>query len=111
MSRVMSAFVLGLITIIGASCQRSTGPRDGCVEVRGRFDPAAPGFIVSYHNGVDPVATTARLATKYAFTAKHVYAVLPGFAAELSDRAVVGIRCEPEVAAIEHDAPVRIATP
>ena len=111
MSRVMSVLVLGLMTVSGAGCQRSTAPLDGCVDVKGDFNPAAPGFIVSYQSGVDPVATTARLETKYAFSANYVYTGLPGFAAQLSNSALSGIRCERVVASVSHDGIGTIATP
>jgi hypothetical protein len=110
MKRVLSVLAIGLITLSGAGCRRSTAPLDGCVDVNGNFDPAAPGFIVSYQSGVDPVATTERLEIKYAFSAKYVYTVLPGFAAQLRSSALAGIRCERVVASIEHDAVGTIAT-
>jgi hypothetical protein len=99
------------VTLVGGGCQRSTAPIDGCVEVEGTFNPAAPGFIVRYKTGVDPVATTARLETKYAFSANHVYTALPGFSARLSDAAVAGVRCEPVVAVVSHDGIATFATP
>ena len=56
MWRAMSGLVVGLLTLVATSCQRSTAP----VEVTDTFDPAAPGFIVRYHSGVDPVAMSSR---------------------------------------------------
>jgi hypothetical protein len=110
MVRVLSVLALGLITVAGAGCKRTTDPLNGCVEVKGDFNPAAPAFIVSYQSGVDPVATTARLERKYEFSARHVYTALPGFAAELSTSALAGVRCEAVVASIEHDGIARIAS-
>jgi hypothetical protein len=73
----------------------------------GREDPAAPGVIVVYGEGVDVIAETNRLAIKYAFTPAYVYtAALHGFAAALTSEAVAGVRCEPSVAYVEHDAVV-----
>ena len=107
MWRVMSVFVLGLLTLVATSCQRSTAP----VEVEGTFNPAAPGFIVRYHSGVDPVATTARLEKKYTFSATHVYTALPGFSAQLSTAALSGIRRESTVSSITHDGVATFANP
>ncbi len=103
MSRVMSVLAGTLIALPIAGCQRSTAPLS-CVQVKGVFDPAAPGFIVSYQSGVDAIATTAALETKYAFSASHVYTALPGFSAQLSNAALSGVRCDPVVAGISHDA-------
>ena len=103
MSRVMSGFTLSLMMLGSAGCERSTAPLKTCVEVKGDFNPAAPGFIVSYQTGVDPVATTARLEAKYAFSASYVYTALPGFAAQLSNAGLSGVRCEPAVASVSHD--------
>ena len=110
MSRRMSVHALGLMALSSIACQRTTGPLSSCVEVKGSFDPAAPGFIVSYKSGVDPIGTTARLETKYGFSANHVYTALPGFAAQLSGTALSGVRCEPVVASVSRDAMGTIAT-
>jgi hypothetical protein len=86
-------------------------PLVSCVEVQGTFNPAAPGVIVMYKGGTDPVATTRRLETKYEFSANYVYTSLGGFAAELSNAALLGVRCEPAVATVSYDAVGSIATP
>ena len=109
MPRVMSVFALGLIMLVSAGCAGSTDPLKGCVEVKGDFNPAAPGFIVSYQTGVDPVETTTRLEAKYAFSARHVYTALPGFAAQLGDAALAGVRCEAAAASISRDGIVTFA--
>ena len=106
MARVMAVLVAGLLTLVAGACQPSTVRLNECVDVGGSFNPAAPGFVVFYHSGVDPVATTSRLETKYAFSASFVYKSIPGFAAELSTAALSGIRCEPTVSSIEHGAVV-----
>jgi hypothetical protein len=107
MWRVMSVLVLGLLTLVATSCQPSTAP----VEVKGTFNPAAPGFIVRYHSGVDPVATTAQLEKKYTFSASHVYTALPGFSAELSATALSGIQRESTVLSIAHNGVATFAGP
>ena len=103
MSREMSVFAVGLMTLASSGCHQITTSPNDCVQVQGPFVPAAPGFIVLYKSGADPVATTSRLEAKYAFSASHVYTALPGFAAQLSDAALAGVRCESVVAAVSHD--------
>jgi hypothetical protein len=111
MTRVMSVVVLGFSAIVLAGCDHSTDPFADCVEVTGTFEPAAPGFIVFYHSGVDPVSTTAQLEAKYGFSASIVYDALSGFAAELSPAALSGVRCEPVVRSIGHDGLMWLGTP
>lgn len=100
--------VLWLGLAFAAACGGTAGlPASGCVSpvpVLGRFDPAAPGYIVIFHDQVDPVTETQRLATKYNFTPRHVYTVaLKGFAAELQPPVVAALQCEPSVAYLQHD--------
>ena len=111
--KTQTLFVPAFALVLLQACNSSTEPfgaADACVEVKGTFDPAAPGFIVSYNEGVDPVSTTSELETKYKFSATHVYtAALQGFSAELSASALSGVSCEPTVALIEHNAAARLA--
>ena len=101
--RLVMSVLVGIVAV--SACSGTTAPpKVGCFEVRGKLDPRAPGFIVEYKSGVDPVSTTAALSAKYSFTPTHVYTALPGFAAQLSEEAVNGLTCEPVVAAIDHDA-------
>ena len=109
MSRVMAVGILGLLTLVAGGCQPTADPLSGCVEVQGTFNPAAPAFIVFYHSGVDPVAETSRLETKYNFSAGYRYKALLGFSAELSAAAVAGIRCESTVSTISHGGLVTTA--
>jgi hypothetical protein len=75
----------------------------------GTFDPAAPGFIVQFHDSVDAAAEASRLAALYGFTTTFVYqAAIKGFAADLSLATVAMLRCEPAVAVIEYDGVVTI---
>jgi hypothetical protein len=101
--RLVMSVLVGIVAV--SACSGTTSPpKLDCVEVRGQLDPRAPGFIIEYKTGVDPVSTTAALSAKYSFTPTHVYTALPGFAAQLSTQAVSGLTCEPVVAAIEYDA-------
>lgn len=75
----------------------------------GTYDPAAPGYIVQFHDSVNAAAEAARLAALYGFTTTFVYqAALKGFAAQLSPATVAVLRCEPTVASIEYDGVVTI---
>lgn len=105
MMRVIRGAVAVLVTLGLAGCQQLVDSLGGCVEVKGSFNPATPSVLVRYQTGVDPVATTKSLEAKYDFSARHVYtAALSGFAAQLSDAALAGVRCESTVAEIERDA-------
>ena len=106
----MAAGAIGLLAIT-AGCQAVSDPVwERCAQpapLLGRYEPAAPGFIVEYRDGVDAVAETGRLASKYDFTPTHVYtAALHGFAATLTSDVVAGLRCEESVAYVEHDGVV-----
>lgn len=83
----------------------------GCTSLAplyGTPDPAAPGYLVVFKAGTDAVATTERLSAKYGFVPREVYtAALSGFSAELTDSALAGVRCEPEVNFVEHNAVIQ----
>lgn len=103
---------LVLAGIALTACSSPTAPgqiKGACIPIAGRFDARAPGYIIEYKNGVDPVAKTAELAAKFMFTPTHVYTALGGFSAQLNERAVVGVSCDASVAAIEHDAEAYLA--
>ena len=108
--RSVTALVLGVVLMSG--CQEATAPVGGCANpapLEGGADPPAPGYIVVFHADVAPVAETERLAAKYDFTPRHVYeAALKGFAAELSDAALAGVRCEATVDYVEHDGVAQV---
>jgi peptidase inhibitor I9 len=99
--------------LLAVACHNSTGPQLSCLQpapLLGQANPMAPGYIVVYHSGVDPVAQTSRLAARYGFTPTHVYtAALLGFSASLTPASVAGLRCEPSVSYMEHDGVVTIA--
>ncbi|MEK6371742.1 MAG: hypothetical protein AABO58_03515 [Acidobacteriota bacterium] len=70
---------------------------------------AADGWIVFYNDGVDTAATTAALAAKYGFTPSSVWVDLRGFASELTQAMIAGLRCEPSVKFVEQNAYASIA--
>lgn len=73
----------------------------------GEFDSRAPGVFVIFREGVDVLATTQALATKYGFVPTSVYEFAPhGFFAPLTPETVSAIRCEPPVLFVEYDAVV-----
>jgi hypothetical protein len=104
---------LSLSLLLVVACHNSTGPQLSCLQpapLLGQANPMAPGYIVVYHSGVDPVAETSRLAARYGFIPTHVYtAALLGFSASLTPMSVGGLRCEPSVSYMEHDGVVTIA--
>jgi len=94
-------------------CDLFTEPSMPCTDpapLLGSHNPAAPGYIVVYHEGIPVEVTTEQLAEKHGFTARHIYTlVLNGFAAELSAPALMALRCEPVVHHIGHDGVVSAA--
>jgi len=73
----------------------------------GTYNPAAPGYMVQFHDSVDAAAEAALLADRYGFVVSIVYQSAPkGFAAQLSPATVAVLRCEPAVASIEYDGVV-----
>ena len=104
-----------------AACAGSTGlaadaslavPRcSGPAPLLGEYDPAAPGYIVVFRDGVSGRAETARLASRYGFEPVHVYEfALSGFSADLPARTLLALRCESTVRYIEHDGIATIAS-
>ena len=105
--------LLGSTLLLATACQNSSGPELSCLQpapLLGQANPIAPGYIVVYHPGVDPVTETSRLAARYGFTPTHLYtAALLGFSASLTPTSVGGLRCEPSVSYMEHDGVGTIA--
>ena len=71
--------------------------------LNGPADPAARGFIVSYHDGADAQAETDRLAVKCGFQFDHVFLVSPGFSAQLDPAQLDCVRCDSAVAMVSYD--------
>ncbi len=108
--RLVKFVVVGSVL---AACGAPTAPgkvKGVCIPIAGQFDARAPGYLIGYVKGVDPVAKTAELAAKFMFTPTYVYTAPGGFGAQLSDRALVGVSCDASVALIEHDAVATLAT-
>lgn len=78
--------------------------------LEGTPDDRMSGYIVVYDQDQDWTAEeieikTQELAETYSFEPTHVYdRAIPGFAAELSEKALAGVRCEPSVEAVTYDA-------
>lgn len=72
----------------------------------GRPHPAAPGYIVTYHDSVDALVETARLAGRYGVSPRHLFrtGASPGFSAELEPEVLRALRCEATVKWVEHIA-------
>ena len=99
---------IGLSLICIASCggSGSFGSQTFCsdpVPVLGTFDPAAPGYIVLFQDGVDGQAETSRLSTLHGFQPTHVFQSIQGFSAEFSADILEQLRCEPSSKSIGHD--------
>ena len=98
-----------LVFLVACDANRAIAPVPPTVEIvqppcespaalLGEFDPAAPGYIVVYREGVDAAGETDRLAMKYGFQPRFVYThVLGGFSAELTPQTVAAVRCEATV--------------
>jgi hypothetical protein len=119
MQSIHRATLVAIVAAIGttglAACDDAIAPdQPQCLKpapLLGSYDSRAPGYIVQYRDGVDPVAETSALAAKYQFTPTSVYTVaLHGFAALLSAEAVAGVRCERTVLEVEHDAVGSVAS-
>jgi hypothetical protein len=109
--RWMTRGSISLLALTAVGCREVSAPNsDRCAQpapLLGRYDPAAPGFIVQYRDGIDAVSETSRLASRYDFTPTYVYtAALHGFAAPLTPDVVASLRCESSVASVEHDGVV-----
>jgi hypothetical protein len=82
-------------------------PCSNSAPLLGTYNPAAPGYMVQFHDNVDAAAEAALLGDRYGFVVSIVYQSAPkGFAAQLSPATVAVLRCEPAVASIEYDGVV-----
>jgi hypothetical protein len=62
-------------------------------------------YIVTFEDGIDAAAETARLAAKYGFTPLHIYeTVLSGFNAQLTPETAHALRCERSVRLMSYDS-------
>jgi hypothetical protein len=86
----------------------SRAQRPACaqpVPLGGRPHPAAPGYSVTYHDSVDALVETARLAGRYGVSPSSLHRLAsPGFAAELEPDVIRALRCEPTVKWVTHIA-------
>ena len=85
---------------------------DDPAPLEGSYDPDAPGYIVVFEPSVaaaDARATAEALAAEYGFTVDRVYesALVGFFTPDATPEMVAGLRCEPQVRRVEHNAPVQ----
>lgn len=96
------------ITTITPARFSSSVVAPGCSEpaaITGVSSRVAPGrnpdeYIVSFNEGTDEVAESARLSEKYGFAVESVFWLLPGLSARLYADAVADLRCEPTVRSV-----------
>jgi hypothetical protein len=78
-------------------------------ELLGEFDPAAPGYVVKFHDDVAAEVESSRLAAAYDFEVTTLYtAVLRGFAAEFDADVQAQLRCEPSVVHVAYNGVVSV---
>ena len=58
-------------------------------------------YIVLFRQGTNTSAESSRLASKYGFTVKEIFTIIPAIAADLHPDVVAKLRCEPSVQTIE----------
>ncbi len=99
--------LLGLEACLGLSGSGLRPPCEHPAPLLGKPDPAAPGYLVVFHEGVQARAETDRVAARYGFRPIHVYEhALRGFSADLTPAVVANLRCEANVRYIEYNATV-----
>jgi hypothetical protein len=103
-----SLLTLGLAAaLLFGSCGRTgVAPVLPCPDpapLLGVHSPAAPGYVVVFHEGLDPQPLSWHLATKYQFSPISVFDL--GFYAEFPDETLAAVRCEQVVRYVEHMVP------
>ena len=92
---------LSLVAVAVLACDGAKTIGPSCLSpapLLGQRDARAPGYIVVYHDGVQPQQETTHLAAKYNFAPRFVYEHAPlGFSAALTVGALAGVRCEASV--------------
>jgi hypothetical protein len=72
--------------------------------LEGQYNPAAPGYIILFQEGVKAPEVAQSLARKHGFTPSHIYETLPGFASQdMTGEVAARIRCEPTVRLVEYN--------
>jgi hypothetical protein len=103
MRSLLLGTALWSVLLSGACSAHIMAPETRCAEpapLHGKKSPAAPGYIVVLHEGVDPHRTTWELAQQHGFTPISVFAL--GFAADFPESTREALRCEAVVRYVEH---------
>jgi hypothetical protein len=77
--------------------------------LEGKYDPAAPGYIVMFNKVPDATAETVRLASFYGFKIDNFLQTIYAFSAKLSPQVVAKLRCDPSIKMIERNLSVHVA--
>lgn len=77
--------------------------------LEGKYDSAAPGYIVMFKKVPDPTAETVRLASLYGFKIDTFLQTIYAFSAKLSPGVVAKLRCDPSIKMIERNLSVHVA--
>ena len=59
---------------------------------------------MTFRAGTNAESETASLAGRYGFAPMIVFGAMPGFAAELTQTAIAGLRCEPTVQSVSQNS-------
>lgn len=78
--------------------------------LNGKYDPAAPGYIVMLKNATDTKMEMARLAARFGFKVKVPLEAISSFSAEMSPEVVAKLRCEPTIKSIDRNLSVHAAS-
>lgn len=106
--RCLASLLVSLTALVMVGCDSDVQGAASCdmpAPLSGQFDPQAPGFIITFHEGVNVTEEVERLSAEYPMEVTGVYElVLRGFAAFMSEETMQQIRCEVSIARVEYNA-------